>query len=294
MLNDPQLEALRVPPHSVEAEQSVLGGLLLDNSAWDRIADLVARDDFYRDDHRLHLPPHLRADRAQQAGRRGHGGRIARGERGSSTRSAAWPTSARWRRTRPRAPTSAATPRSCASARCCGGWRRSAPRSPTARYNPLGQGARPAARRGRVARSSRSPKQGARGQQGFQEIQPLLTQVVERIDLLYNRDNPSDVTGVPTGFIDLDQMTSGLQPGDLVIDRRAARAWARPRSRSTSPSTSRLTTSLPVAVFSMEMGGHAARHAHARLGRAARPAQAAHRALERRRLAAADRRAWAS
>src|SRR5215470_5346596 len=50
--NDPQLLALRVPPHSVEAEQSLLGGLLLDNQAFDRIADLVAAEDFYRDDHR--------------------------------------------------------------------------------------------------------------------------------------------------------------------------------------------------------------------------------------------------
>src|SRR5256885_13380053 len=49
---DPQLVALRVPPHSVEAEQSLLGALLLDNQAFDRVADLVTGDDFYRDDHR--------------------------------------------------------------------------------------------------------------------------------------------------------------------------------------------------------------------------------------------------
>ncbi|MFX6250183.1 DnaB-like helicase N-terminal domain-containing protein, partial [Acinetobacter baumannii] len=44
---------LRVPPHSIEAEQSVLGGLLLDNAAWDRIADFVSAEDFYRYDHRI-------------------------------------------------------------------------------------------------------------------------------------------------------------------------------------------------------------------------------------------------
>src|SRR5256886_9991944 len=49
---DPQLLALKVPPHSVEAEQSLLGALLLDNHAFDRVADLVGADDFYRDDHR--------------------------------------------------------------------------------------------------------------------------------------------------------------------------------------------------------------------------------------------------
>src|ERR1700744_4804410 len=50
---DPQLESLKVPPHSIEAEQSVLGGLLLDNAAWDRIADFLSQSDFYRYDHRI-------------------------------------------------------------------------------------------------------------------------------------------------------------------------------------------------------------------------------------------------
>ena len=98
-------------------------------------------------------------------------------------------------------------------------------------------------------------EQGARGAAARSRlIGTLLTDVVERIETLYNRDNPSDVTGVPTGFTDLDRMTSGLQPGDLVDRRRPARRWARPRSRSTSASTSRSSTKLPVAVFSMEMG----------------------------------------
>jgi replicative DNA helicase len=60
-------------------------------------------------------------------------------------------------------------------------------------------------------------EEGARGRQGFVEIEPLLTQVVERINELFERANPSDVTGVPTGYVDVDRMTSGLQPGDLVI-----------------------------------------------------------------------------
>src|SRR4026208_2014911 len=49
---DPQLLALKVPPHSIEAEQSLLGALLLNNQAFDRVADLVTGEDFYRDDHR--------------------------------------------------------------------------------------------------------------------------------------------------------------------------------------------------------------------------------------------------
>ena len=50
---DSQLESLKLPPHSVEAEQSVLGGILLDTSAWDKVADLLSESDFYRNEHRL-------------------------------------------------------------------------------------------------------------------------------------------------------------------------------------------------------------------------------------------------
>src|SRR3954464_1250458 len=50
---DRQVAQLRVPPHSVEAESSVLGGLLLDNGAWDRVADLLTDSDFYRYEHKL-------------------------------------------------------------------------------------------------------------------------------------------------------------------------------------------------------------------------------------------------
>ncbi len=50
---DPQMDALRLPPQSIEAEQSVLGGLLLDNAAWDRVSDIVGENEFYRADHRL-------------------------------------------------------------------------------------------------------------------------------------------------------------------------------------------------------------------------------------------------
>jgi len=51
--SDRQIAQLRIPPHSIEAESSVLGGLLLDNSAWDRVNDLLAEGDFYRYEHRL-------------------------------------------------------------------------------------------------------------------------------------------------------------------------------------------------------------------------------------------------
>ncbi len=50
---DHQIAQLRIPPHSIEAESSVLGGLLLDNGAWDRVGDLLTDSDFYRYEHRL-------------------------------------------------------------------------------------------------------------------------------------------------------------------------------------------------------------------------------------------------
>ncbi len=80
---DPQVAALKLPPHSIEAEQSLIGGLLLDNSAWDRIADLVTENDFYRDDHRRIFRHVEQADRAGEAGGCRHGVRIDREERRS-------------------------------------------------------------------------------------------------------------------------------------------------------------------------------------------------------------------
>ncbi len=50
---DRQVTQLRIPPHSIEAESSVLGGLLLDNASWDRVGDMLADSDFYRYEHRL-------------------------------------------------------------------------------------------------------------------------------------------------------------------------------------------------------------------------------------------------
>ena len=83
-------------------------------------------------------------------------------------------------------------------------------------FNPLGRNAKTVLDQAE-AKVLHIAEQGARGAQNFQEIGTLLASVVERIETLYNRDDPSDVTGVPTGFSDLDKMTSGFQPGDLVV-----------------------------------------------------------------------------
>jgi replicative DNA helicase len=94
---------------------------------------------------------------------------------------------------------------------------------------------------------------GARGKVGFQSLQDILSQVVAQVESLVENQGSDGVTGVPTGFVDLDQMTSGLQPGDLII------VAGRPSMGKTAFSLNiaenvAINQGLPVAVFSMEMG----------------------------------------
>ena len=249
---DRQIDSLRVPPHSIEAEQSVLGGLLLDNTALDKISDHLRGDDFYRHDHQLIYQHIVRLidqtrpadvitvfDALTSSGKIDEvGGLIYLNALAQNTPSAA----------------------------------------NIRRYAEIVRG-RSVMRRlvsvsDEIAESAFSPngretdqildeaeskifaiaEDGARGSQGFVELQPLLAKVVERIDELYHRDNPSDITGVPTGFADLDGKTSGLQPGDLII------VAGRPSMGKTAFSLNigehvAIDQGLPVAVFSMEMGG---------------------------------------
>jgi len=249
---DPQIDSLRVPPHSIEAEQSVLGGLLLDNAAWDRIADFIREDDFYRYDHRVifhHIVKLINGARPADvitvyeslAG-------IGKSEEtgGLSYLNALAQNT----------PSAANIRRYAEIVRDRGVLRKLI----TAADDIAGQAFHPQGKEVKQLLDEAESKifaiaeEGVRGAQGFQEIQPLLTQVVERIDELYNRDNQNDITGVPTGFVDLDRMTSGLQPGDLVI------VAGRPSMGKTAFSINigesvAIDSGLPVAVFSMEMGG---------------------------------------
>ena len=94
-------------------------------------------------------------------------------------------------------------------------------------------------------------EEGSRMKEGFQPMESLVVQLLDRVQEM--ADNPNDITGVPTGFYDLDRMTSGFQAGDLVV------LAARPSMGKTAFAINiaehvALKEGLPVAVFSMEMG----------------------------------------
>ena len=249
---DSEVAAIRLPPHSIEAEQSLIGGILLDNAAWERIADLVGDADFYRDDHRRiyqHIARLIDAGKpadvvtvfeslekhneAEQAGGLPYLAEIA-----NST-----PSAANIRRyaeiVRERAilrKMVAVGDEIAASA-----------------LNPSGRDAK-ALLDEAEARVFEIAEAGARHASGFVSIQPILKQVVDRVQELYDRDNPHDVTGVPTGLVDLDEKTSGLQPSDMII------LAGRPAMGKTTLALNiaehvAVDCRLPVAIFSMEMPG---------------------------------------
>lgn len=210
--HDEQTAALKVPPHSLEAEQSVLGGLMLDNSAWDDVSERLISDDFYRFEHRhifnamKKLAEENRAidvvtlsealelrDQLEQIGGLAYLAELARNTP-SASNIKAYSDIVRER----------ATLRKLIQA---------AGQIADGAFNPQG---RPAdelvneAERLVFQISESRPKFG-----GPQNMGQLLTKAVSRIDELYNMKG--QMTGLSTGFHDLDEMTSGLQPSDLVI-----------------------------------------------------------------------------
>ncbi len=249
---DPALAQLRVPPHSLEAEQSLLGGLLLDNQAWDKIGDKVNESDFYRDEHRRifrHIAKLMEKakpadvvtvfESIEAAGESEQTGGLAYlGELAANTPSAAnigrYAEIVRER----------AVLRKLVSV---------GDEISTSALNPMGKDPKTLLDEAE-AKVFAIAEAGNRHQQGFVHINPLLNQVVTRIEELHDRENPSEITGVASGFIDLDNKTSGLQPGDLII------VAGRPSMGKTAFALNiaeyvAVETRLPVGVFSMEMGG---------------------------------------
>ena len=245
-----ELSGLRVPPHSVEAEQAVVGGLMLDNSRWEEIGDRVTEADFYRKEHALIF-------RALSAlGDRGDpldvvtvsewlaneglldrvGGVAYLGELARDTPSAA----------NIRAYADIVRNRSVLRQLIAVGSEIS-----SSAFEP---GGRDATRLISDAEQKvfEIAERGARGQQGFRSIRKLLNEAVERIDALFQSDSP--ITGLPTGLNEFDDRTAGLQAGDLII------VAARPSMGKTALAMNiaehaAIRDRIPTAIFSMEMPG---------------------------------------
>jgi replicative DNA helicase len=249
---DAEVEGARIPPQSIEAEQSVLGGLMLDSSAWDKISDHVTETDFYRADHRLifqhiaHLAGNNHpvdaltvAESLERSGKLAEvGGQAYVGSLALNT-----PSAANIRRY-------AEIVRERAIMR---GLAAVLTEVVDSVFNPMGRDAR-ALLDEAESKVFQIAEAGARGRQGFVRIDPLLKETVERIDMLYSRENKNDIIGLASGFIDLDRMTSGLQPGELVI------IAARPSMGKTALAMNivehvALVEKKAAAVFSMEMSG---------------------------------------
>jgi replicative DNA helicase len=241
-------DGLRLPPHSIEAEQSVLGGLMLDAAAWDQIADRVVAEDFYRNDHRLifeavavliersqpcdavTLSGHLESQGLlDQVGGLSYLGSLARDT----------PTTANIR-----AYADIVRERSVLRQLI------------TAGNLIVGSALEPEGREAReiVDEAERAvfeiAERGSRGKIGFRTVKSILPEVVNRIDELYHSDG--SMTGISTGFKKLDEMTSGLQPGDLII------IAGRPSMGKTTlavniAENAALGSNKSAAIFSMEM-----------------------------------------
>jgi len=219
---DSQLLNLRVPPHSIEAEQSVLGGLLLDNQAFDKIADVVSPDDFYRDEHRrIYF----------------HIARLVERSKPADVLTVSDSIEASDDRERSIMRRLITTANEIAD---------------TA-LSPMGKDV------GQLLDEAESKifqinEAGSRGKQGFVPMSVLAPAVQKYVDELHQSGNLSGITGVPTGFSDLDQKTSGFQKGDLVI------IAGRPSMGKTALALNiaehvGVHNGLPVGVFSMEMSG---------------------------------------
>jgi replicative DNA helicase len=247
---DAGTEALKVPPHSLQAEQAVVGGLMLDNGAWDQVADRVGEQDFYRRDHRLVFAAIRRLAEAgqpfdvvtlaEQLERTGElesvGGLAYLGLLAKNTPSAA----------NIKAYADIVRERSVLRQLI-----RVSTEIADSAFQPEGRRAAELLDEAEK-RVFEIAEQGARGSRGFVGIKELLTKAVDRIDLLFQQDSP--LTGAPTGFSDFDDMTSGLQPSDLII------VAGRPSMGKTTFAMNMaehvaIKAQRPVAVFSMEMPG---------------------------------------
>jgi len=205
-------ENLRVPPHSIQAEQSLLGGLMLDNETWDKIADKVRAGDFYRREHRLIFEAISRLVEADQPC-----DVVTLAETlertGKLDDSGGLPYLGSLAKDTPSAANVVAYARIVRFNSVLRQLIHAGTEIADLAYNPgdrkdneiLDEAER---------RVFEIAEQLARGG-GFKELKSLLVTAIDRIDRLYNSDE--QITGLATGFTDFDEMTSGLQGSDLII-----------------------------------------------------------------------------
>lgn len=247
---DDDVARLRVPPHSVEAEQSVLGGLLLDNLSWDRCVDLLTDSDFYRHEHRLIFaaigalinaskPADVITvfEQLQSLGKADDCGGLAY----LNALAQSVPSAANIRRYAEIVRERAILRKLIAAS----------DEIATNAFNPQG---RPVSTildeaEGKIFKIG---EEGQRQKNGFQSIDKLVVDLLDRVNELHD-NGAEDVTGIRTGFFDLDRDTAGLQKGDLII------LAARPSMGKTAFALNiaenvAVKEGLPVLVFSMEMG----------------------------------------
>jgi replicative DNA helicase len=245
---DTATEALKVPPHSIEAEQSVLGSLMLDNESWEKTADLLVEHDFYRRDHQLIFRAiadlfeqsqpvdvitlaeyHDKRGELDKVGELAYLGMLARNTP-SSANIIAYASIVR-ERSILRQLIAVGTAISNVA------------------FSPEGKSSEEMLdlAEGQVFEIA---EKGAKRSGGFIQVKEVLSRVVDRIDTLFEQDSP--ITGLSTGFNDFDEQTSGMQPADLVI------VAGRPSMGKTTfamnlAEHAAIKSKVPVAVFSMEM-----------------------------------------
>ncbi|EMN7344879.1 replicative DNA helicase [Vibrio parahaemolyticus] len=247
--SDSQVDAIKVPPHSLEAEQSVIGGLLLDNERWDTVAERVVASDFYSRPHRLifegvktilesgkpldliTLSEHLeRHEQLEDVGGFAYLADLAKNT--------------------PSAANINAYADIVAERAIVRGLIGVANEIADAGYDPQGRSSEDLIDMAEskvfaIAESRTSENEGP------QNVDNILEKTLERIELLYK--TPQDgVTGVDTGFTDLNKKTAGLQGSDLVI------VAARPSMGKTTFAmnlceNAAMQQDKPVLIFSLEM-----------------------------------------
>ncbi|MGR9046230.1 MAG: replicative DNA helicase [Gammaproteobacteria bacterium] len=248
--HDFAMESLKVSPHSIQAEQSVLGGLMLDNQTWDSVADKVVESDFYRKDHRL-----IFRTIQQLADKQDPFDVITLSEALDSTGQLEEAGGLAYLGTLAKDTPSAANIVAYANIVRDKSVLRQLIHVGTdisdSAFNTEGRNTAEL-----LENAERQvfeiAEQRQRGQGGFSSIKSLLAQAVDKIETLYEQEG--NITGASTGFADFDEMTSGLQPSDLII------VAGRPSMGKTTIAMNMaeniaIKGDKPVAVFSMEMPG---------------------------------------